>query len=111
MKKLLLIIILIQTFPSFSQTSRFDSTVFSGIKQIYDIKFNDAEQTFNSLVKNYPDKPQGKFFLAMVDWWRIMLNPDNKSYDDAFISKLGDVINQCDNILKKHSDDIDALFF
>jgi len=93
------------------QTPVFDSTVAAGIKQIYDIKFPEAEKTFRGIIADYPDKPQGRFFLAMVDWWKILLNPDNESYDDVFYQKLEDVIFQCDQILKQNPNDVNALFF
>lgn len=110
-KALFLLFIFLQYFPLYAQTTKFDSTVTAGIKQIYDIKFDSAEETFRNLIADYPNKPQGKFFLAMVDWWKIMLNPDNESYDDIFFQKLEDVINQCDNLLNKNPKDVDALFF
>ena len=110
MKKIIFII-LIFTVNIFSQEVQFDSTVSAGIKQIYDIKFSEAEKTFKGLIADFPDKPQGKFFLAMIDWWRILLNPDNESYDDIFFQKLEDVIYQCDQILAKDENNEDALFF
>ena len=43
-----------------AQDSKFDSTVTAGIKQIYDIKFPEAESTFKKLIADYPNKPAGK---------------------------------------------------
>ncbi len=99
------------TFHVNAQDAKFDSTVSAGIKQIYNIKFTEAEATFKKLTNDYPNKPTGKFFLAMIDWWKILLDPDNESYDDIFLKKLDDVINQCDRLLDKNSDNVDALFF
>ena len=111
MKKIFLILALIVPNFVYPQNAKFDSTVTAGIKQIYDIKFEKAEQTFGMILKDYPGKPQGKFFLAMIDWWKILLNPENKSYDDIFYTKLDSVIDQCDGILKNDPDNEDALFF
>jgi tetratricopeptide (TPR) repeat protein len=111
LKKLIVIIILLIVPSILPQNSIFDSTVSAGIKQIYDIKFPEAEKTFRGLIADYPGKPQGRFFLAMVDWWKILLDPDNESYDDVFYQKLEDVIFQCDQILKKTPNDVNALFF
>jgi tetratricopeptide (TPR) repeat protein len=94
-----------------AQDAKFDSTVSAGIKQIYDIKFLQAEATFKKLITDYPNKPAGKFFLAMIDWWKILLDPNNESYDDMFLKKLDEVINQCDQLLDKNPDNVDALFF
>ncbi|HKI79685.1 MAG TPA: tetratricopeptide repeat protein [Ignavibacteriaceae bacterium] len=94
-----------------AQEAKFDSLVTSGIRQIYGIKFLEAETTFKKVVSEYPDKPAGRFFLAMIDWWKILLDPDNESYDDGFYDKLDNVIDQCDELLDKNSENVDALFF
>ncbi len=112
MKKLFAIFfICLIIIPLHAQSTEFDSTVISGIKQIYNIKFDQAERTFKGLIADYPNRPEGRFFLAMIDWWKILLNPDNVSNDDIFYQKLEDVIYQCDQILKKNPDNEEALFF
>jgi len=110
MKKLFLFILLFSV-STFAQNSDFDSRVNEGIKQIYNIKFTEAEKTFRSVMADYPEHPSGRFFLAMIDWWKILLDPDNESYDDIFFQKLEDVIYQCDQLLDKNPKDVDALFF
>jgi len=96
---------------AFPQDAKFDSLATNGIKQIYNIQFWDAEKSFRSLISDYPQHPAGRFFLAMIDWWKILLDLDNESYDDIFYQKLEDVIFQCDEILKKDEKNVDALFF
>lgn len=94
-----------------AQNANMDSMINKGIKQIYNIQFEDAEKTFRNLIADYPENPAGRFFLAMVDWWRILLDLDNKSNDDIFFQKLEDVIYQCNQILKNDEDNVEALFF
>lgn len=96
------------TFP---QTLHFDSLVTTGIKHIYGINFSEAEVTFRKLMADYPDHPSGRFFLAMIDWWRILLDLDVETYDEMFFQKLEDVIFNCDKILEKDPTNVDALFF
>jgi len=111
MKIKLFLIFLLFSFHSFPQDAKFDSLTTNGIKQIYNIQFADAEKTFRTLIADYPQHPAGRFFLAMIDWWRILLDIDNESLDDLFYQKLEDVIFQCDEILKKDNSNVDALFF
>lgn len=113
MKSLILTVIIFTAFSFFTnaQDEKFDSLVTKGIRQIYDIKFDQAETTFRQLIAEYPERPAGRFFLAMIDWWRILLNPDDESHDEIFFQKLEDVIYQCDQILDNNPDDINALFF
>jgi hypothetical protein len=110
MKKLLIILLLFN-LSLFAQSADFDSRIEDGIKQIYNIKFDNAEKTFRSIIADYPKHPAGRFFLAMIDWWKILMDPDNESYDDIFFQKLEDVIYQCDKILDKNKNDVNALFF
>ncbi|HEX9251313.1 MAG TPA: tetratricopeptide repeat protein [Ignavibacteriaceae bacterium] len=110
MKKVFLSILLFN-ISIFAQNSNFDSRVNEGIKQIYNIKFTEAEKTFRSVIADYPNQPAGRFFLAMIDWWKILLDPDNESYDEIFFQKLEDVIYQCDQLLDKNPKNVDALFF
>jgi tetratricopeptide (TPR) repeat protein len=88
-----------------------DSLISKGINQIYNIKFNEAERTFRGVMADYPNHPAGRFFLAMIDWWKILLDFDNEKNDDLFFAKLEDVIYQCDKILEKDPNNVDALFF
>jgi tetratricopeptide (TPR) repeat protein len=112
MKKNSLLIIFFLVFnSSYSQNKLLDSLTEQGIKQIYNIQFDEAEKTFRGIIADFPEHPSGRFFLAMIDWWKIMLNPDNESYDDIFFQKLEDVIYQCDEILENDPENIDALFF
>ncbi len=119
MKNLFVFILFLLTLPlvfaqpakSYNKSSDFDSTISRGIDQIYNIDFPGAEKSFKGLIASYPDKPQGRFFLAMIDWWKILMDPDNEAYDDIFFQKLEDVIYQCDGILKNDPNNVDALFF
>ncbi len=47
----------------------------------------------------------------MIDWWRILLDPDDEQYDDKFFDELDNEIDFCDKILEKDPKNIDALFF
>jgi tetratricopeptide (TPR) repeat protein len=94
-----------------AEDAKFDSLVATGIKQIYNIKFPEAEKTFRILIADYPNHPAGRFYLAMIDWWKILLNLDSEEYDEIFYQKLEDVIFQCDELLKKNPENVDALFF
>lgn len=95
----------------FAQTDIRDSLITTGIDQIYSIKFEQAEYTFQNLKNNFPSDPAGIFFLTMIDWWRILLNTTNEKYDDRFLKKLNDIIEKCDLILEKDPNNVEVLFF
>lgn len=91
--------------------ARHDSLVKSGVNQIYGIEFEKAEKTFSIVENEFPVHPSGKFFKAMITWWRILLNLDDESMDKEFFKQLDDVIDKCDEILDKNPKNTDALFF
>jgi tetratricopeptide (TPR) repeat protein len=89
----------------------FDAHVQRGIDHTYNLEFEKAEADFTELVRMRPDHPAGYFFLAMVDWWRILLDLDDDSRDSEFFNKLEKVIEMCNGRLDKDENDITALFF
>ncbi len=93
------------------QDAKLDSIVVTGIRQIYSIELKQAENTFNKLITDYPSHPAGKFFLAMLDWWRILLDTSTEQRDELFYEKIEEVIEHCDKILDEDPENIDALFF
>ncbi len=114
MKKQLLLLIILSAFwgrETSAQISKFDSLISAGTNQIYSIKFDEAEKTFKQLQLKYPKHPAGKFFDAMIVWWKIMLDIDNEEFDDLFEDKLEDVIDFCDDLIDENEKNIDAVFF
>lgn len=108
-KEILLILFLLQII-GYSKPD-YDSLVKAGINQIYSIKFTEAEKTFLTLQKQYPKHPAGKFFFAMIDWWRIILSEEDEEQDERFYEKIEETVDFCDEILDKDPNNVDALFF
>lgn len=109
-KKLIIFVICYSGIP-FAQSSHYDSLVTAGINQIYSIEFSEAEKIFKELAAEYPDHPAGKFFPAMIYWWKILLDTGNEQYDEIFYEEIGKVIDFCDKLLDENPDNVDALFF
>jgi len=107
----LLIILFAISLQIKGQDAKFDSMVVKGIRQIYSIEFKQAEKTFDKLIADYPKHPAGKFFLAMLDWWRILLDTSTEQRDELFFKKIEEVIEHCDIILDEDPENVDALFF
>ena len=107
----LLIFLLAISIPVHGQDAKFDSIVVKGIREIYSIEFEKATKTFNQLIADYPTHPAGKFFLAMLDWWRILLDTSTEEHDELFYKKIEKVIEHCDKILDEEPENVDAMFF
>ncbi|MFI5252785.1 MAG: hypothetical protein ACHQQQ_10180 [Bacteroidota bacterium] len=110
----LIILIFLARTDSFSQwleDPASESHIHRGIEQIYNVEFDNARSEFQTVINAHPDHPAGYFFLAMVEWWNIMLDIDNESRDEQFIKMLDHVIDLCDKRLDKNEEDLVALFF
>lgn len=113
MKKIILFFILVisNVFAQNYNWVRHDSLVQAGVYQIYGMQLDEAEKTFDIVIKEFSKHPSGKFFKAMITWWRILVNLDDESMDDKFYKQLEEVIDLCDNILDKNEKNVDAMFF
>jgi tetratricopeptide (TPR) repeat protein len=90
---------------------QFDARTKRGIEYIYNLEFENAEKEFTELIRLRPKQPAGHFFLAMVQWWKILIEGDNEALDDQFYEALDRVIDLCDELLDINENDVNALFF
>lgn len=88
-----------------------DAQIRQGIRAVYNLSFDSAKAEFSRVAKSHPDHPAGYFFLAMVEWWRIVTDLENRSIDEKFIGMLDHVIDICDARLDADDGDITGLFF
>jgi tetratricopeptide (TPR) repeat protein len=88
-----------------------ETHIHNGIGYIYNMAFDSARSEFHTVIKAHPENPAGHFFLAMVEWWTIMIDIENESHDEKFIAMLDRVIDLCDKRLEKDENDVPALFF
>ncbi len=89
----------------------FDSRVQQGIDLIYGLRFEEADAYFETVIEAEPENPLGHFFLAMVTWWRVLIDLDDTAHDEAFYDLLGRCIEVCDRRLEQDPDDFDAILF
>lgn len=85
--------------------------VNEGIRDTYNLRFEAADAAFAKVVKAHPEHPTGHFLLAMVEWWRILIDIENEDRDEKFYDMLDEVIELCDERLDKNEKDLAGLFF
>jgi tetratricopeptide (TPR) repeat protein len=88
-----------------------DARVRHGIRLLYNLSFDSARTDFMAVTRSEPDHPGGYFFLAMIDWWKIMTNFNDRSRDEHFYGMLDKVIEMCDQRLDRDENDVTALFY
>jgi tetratricopeptide (TPR) repeat protein len=88
-----------------------DYLLDKGISYIYHINFDSASYQFKEFIKQNPKSPEGYFFEAMLEWWKINLNKNDESNDEIFFGKVSKVLEICDNILDENENDFKAIFY
>lgn len=106
-----LVLFLSNTYAQWIEDSVADMHIQQGIRYTYNLEFEKAQGRFQLVVDTKPDHPAGCFFLAMVEWWRILIDLDDDSRDEQFYRMLRKTIDLCDDRLEKDKNDLSALFF
>ena len=89
----------------------YDARIQQGIDLIYSLKFEEADRYFEGIIAADQANPLGHFFLAMVTWWRVLIDLESRDHDKAFYSLLERCIEVCDRRLKQDPMDFDAVLF
>ncbi len=89
----------------------FDERIQHGIDLIYNLHFDEADAHFAHIIAAAPDNPLGYFFSAMVAWWRVLIDLEDRSHDQAFYDRLARCIEVCDLRLQSEPLDFDAILF
>lgn len=114
--KTLILLCLIVAAPAHSDDATytmrgFDARIQHGIDLIYGLHFDEADAHFTAIREADPQNPLGYFFSAMVTWWRILIDLDDRTHDEAFYAQLERCIAVCDQRLKEDPLDFDAILF
>ena len=57
--------------PPKDRQQQVNKVIVKGIDLLYNEKFDKAEQIFQKVITDSPEKPEGYFYLAMVTWSRL----------------------------------------
>lgn len=82
------------------------------LNDLYNFKFEKAEQQFRYLKSNYRWHPLPYFLMGLIEWWKIMPNTHDQSHDDVFLAYMDSTIMVAENLYKKYPPyKIEAAFF
>lgn len=86
-----------------------------GLNDMYNFDFRSAESQFSWIKRHYPKHPLGYFLLGLSNFWKMMPNEDDKSYDRVFNNYMDTTITYAEKIFdkaeKKSPKQIEAAFF
>jgi hypothetical protein len=82
------------------------------LSDLYNFKFEKAEQQFRWFKKKYKWHPLPYFLLGLSEWWKIMPNTKATTYDEKFMAYMDSTIMIAENLYKKHPEyKIESAFF
>ncbi|MEO5600092.1 MAG: tol-pal system protein YbgF [Cyclobacteriaceae bacterium] len=72
------------------------------LSDLYNFKFQRAEAEFQDLKVRYGWHPLPYFLMGLIDWWKIMPNTKNTSYDASFLAYMDTTINVAERLYKEY---------
>lgn len=81
------------------------------VNLLYNYKFDEADKEFRWLKLRYPAHPMPHFLMALAEWWKIVPNPDNTTYDDRFEMHLDSSIALAERLYAIKENKVEPSFF
>ena len=85
-------------------------SIEDGLRELYNVRLEEAENKFHSYEILYPDDLKGYFFESMVYFYRAASTRDENSFN-KYIELTDKVIDKCDDLLDLNESNVDALYF
>jgi tetratricopeptide (TPR) repeat protein len=110
-RKIFILLFICSFFAVKNSYSRgIDDDIRSGLNDVYNLKFEDAESKFIDIQRKNPDDVKGYFYQAVVYYYKALPTRDDKMFE-KFIELTDKVLDICDNKLDKNENDIETLYF
>lgn len=82
------------------------------LNDLYNFKFDAAEQQFKYLKAKYAWHPLPYFLMGLIEWWKIMPNTADRSHDDIFLAYMDSTIQVAENLYENYpAYKVEAAFF
>jgi hypothetical protein len=87
----------------------------NAIDNIYNFKFEKAEEKFTEMKSVYPQHPLPYFLMGLSNWWKMMPYKEEderiESYAKNFIEEMETSISKADIMYDQNRNDLEAIFF
>lgn len=86
--------------------------ISQALNDLYNFKFEKAEQQFRWVKQKYAWHPLPYFLLGLSEWWKIMPNTRDTRYDEKFLAYMDSTIMVAERLYKRNPEyKIEAAFF
>jgi tetratricopeptide (TPR) repeat protein len=95
----------------FEITPEVDRLLRNGLNKMYSYDLQEADESFDELVRRFPDHPIGYMHKAEAVWWHALRDNKNEKLETAFEQYTELAINRGHSLLKKNPKDFYALLY
>jgi tetratricopeptide (TPR) repeat protein len=82
------------------------------LNDLYNFKFDKAEESFRALKKDYGWHPLPYFLMGLIEWWKIMPNTKDTSHDAEFLAYMDSTIAVAERLYDDFpANKVEAAFF
>jgi|GEM_PF-5112523 len=111
MKYLILLNFIIIFFNSSAGGETIETKLLSAQQDLYNAKYQLAQQKFLAIAKEYPLHPAGHFFQAMTNLWQLGFAPDNTGLIKNSLVLLKIAQNLAERALKANKQESEMFFW
>jgi len=98
------------SYSNLNNNQSIDDEVQAGLTDIYNLRFDEAENKFREIQRKYPDDAKGYFYEAEIYYYRT-LPARNEAMYEKFIELTDKLLDFCDKKLDKNENDIETLYY
>jgi len=116
-RSLVLLLLLFSLAPVAHTQTRFDFTpeidrlLRDGLNRMYRYDLREADESFDDLVRRFPQHPIGHMHKAEVVWWRALRDNKNPKLEADFEQHTNIAISKGQALLKQNPKDFYALLY
>ncbi len=81
------------------------------INDMYNFKFKRAELQFRWIRQKHPDHPLPYYLLGLSQWWKIMPDISNTTWDEIFLNYMDTSIEKAEALYNNPENRLEASFF
>ncbi len=81
------------------------------INNLYNFKFEKADSAFKVIKNQYPKHPLAYFLLGLSQYWRMVPDDNNRSFDNLFFQYMDSSITFSEKLKEKEDENEEANFF
>ncbi len=111
MKKYFWLLLVILNYSLIYSQSKITDLGPQGMELVYDMKFNEANDIFDKIIKLEPKNGYGYFLKSVCYFWMYLKNPQDEAVGEKYKEISFKSVDVAVEMLDKNEDDVDAMFY